>query len=85
MSAALPEVSARAPTRWLRTALIGAIRVYQLVFSPLLAPACRYEPSCSAYAVLAITRYGAIRGGWLALTRIGRCHPWGGFGYDPVP
>jgi uncharacterized protein len=65
--------------------VIAAIRVYQIAISPLLAPACRYEPSCSAYAAEAIARRGVIRGGRLALARIGRCHPWGGFGYDPVP
>ena len=85
MSAALPELPAPASSRWMRNALIAAIRVYQGVFSPLLAPACRFDPSCSSYAIEAIARRGAIRGSWLALRRIGRCHPWGGFGYDPVP
>jgi len=51
----------------------------------VLPPSCRYQPSCSAYAITAIQRYGAARGGWMALKRIGRCHPWGGQGYDPVP
>jgi putative membrane protein insertion efficiency factor len=68
-----------------RRALIALIRGYQIVLSPHIAPACRFEPSCSAYAAEAIARHGAIRGGWLALSRIGRCHPLGGFGYDPVP
>jgi len=85
MSAAIPELPARAPARSPRRALIAAIRVYQVVLSPLLAPACRFEPSCSAYAVEAIARRGVIRGSWLALVRISRCHPWGGLGYDPVP
>jgi len=81
---------ARAPricalARWPRQMLIAAIRVYQLLLSAHLGPACRFEPSCSAYAVEAIRRYGVIRGSWLATVRIGRCHPWGGFGYDPVP
>ena len=67
------------------TLAIAAIRVYQLVLSPLLAPACRFDPSCSTYAVEAIERHGLFRGSWLAATRIGRCHPWGGFGHDPVP
>jgi uncharacterized protein len=85
MSAAAPLFPVHAPVRWLRSALIAAIRVYQLVLSPVLAPACRFDPSCSTYAVEAIARRGVIRGSWLALRRIGRCHPWGGFGYDPVP
>lgn len=53
--------------------------------SQILPPSCRYQPSCSAYAITAIQRYGAARGGWLALKRIMRCHPWGGQGHDPVP
>jgi len=53
--------------------------------SMLLPPSCRYSPSCSAYAITALQRYGAIRGGWLAAKRLSRCHPWGGHGYDPVP
>jgi hypothetical protein len=75
----------RALAHWPRQGLIAAIRVYQIVLSPHLGPACRFEPSCSTYAVEAITRYGVIRGSWLATVRIGRCHPWGRFGYDPVP
>ncbi len=85
MSAVLSEAPARPPSSWARRAVIAAIRVYQIAISPLLAPGCRYEPSCSAYAAEAIGRRGVIRGGWLALARIRRCHPWGGFGYDPVP
>ncbi|PCI63442.1 MAG: membrane protein insertion efficiency factor YidD [Kordiimonadales bacterium] len=63
----------------------GFVRFYQLVISPYLAPRCRYQPTCSSYALEAITTHGALKGGWLAAKRIGRCHPWGGFGYDPVP
>lgn len=61
------------------------IRFYQCAISPHFPPACRYTPTCSQYAVEAIARYGVRRGGWLALKRICRCHPWGGSGYDPVP
>ena len=68
-----------------RAALVVAIRAYQLAISPLLAPACRFEPSCSSYAIEAVQRHGALRGSWLAAKRVGRCHPWGGFGCDPVP
>ena len=65
--------------------LILLARGWQLGPSRLLAPSCRFQPSCSAYAITAIERYGAARGGWLTLKRIFRCHPWGGMGPDPVP
>lgn len=65
--------------------LIGLVRAYQLVLSPLLGPRCRFQPTCSSYAVEAISVHGALKGGWLAAKRIVKCHPWGGFGYDPVP
>lgn len=65
--------------------LRGLIRGYQLLISPVLGPCCRYLPSCSDYAAEAIFRHGALAGGWLALKRLARCHPWGGSGYDPVP
>jgi uncharacterized protein len=68
-----------------RRALIAVIHLYQWMISPLLGPACRYQPSCSAYACSAVAGHGVIRGVWLAARRIGRCHPWGGSGYDPVP
>ena len=55
------------------------------MISPLTPASCRYTPTCSAYAVQAVNRHGPFKGGWLALRRIGRCHPWGGSGYDPVP
>lgn len=61
------------------------IRFYQAAISPYFLPACRYTPSCSAFGVEAIQKYGPFKGGWLALKRILSCHPWGGSGYDPVP
>lgn len=69
----------------LSTLLIAPIRFYQLAISPHFPGACRYTPTCSAYAIEAIRRHGPLRGSWLALKRILRCHPWGGSGYDPVP
>ena len=68
-----------------RLLAILPIRLYQLGISPLLPPSCRFVPTCSAYAIEAITRHGLLRGGWLTLCRLARCHPWGGSGYDPVP
>ena len=73
------------PARWLAAPLLGLVWLYRVGVSPLIGANCRYEPSCSAYAEEALRRYGAFRGGWLTLRRIGRCHPWGGSGYDPVP
>jgi uncharacterized protein len=61
------------------------IRLYQLTVSPLLGPSCRYQPSCSEYARQAVTKFGALKGVYLAAARLLRCHPWGGSGYDPVP
>lgn len=61
------------------------IRLYRVAISPMLPPACRYTPTCSAYAEEAVRRFGAGRGSWLAARRLARCHPWGGSGYDPVP
>ena len=61
------------------------VRAYRLVLSPWVGHACRFQPTCSAYALEALERHGALRGTWLMLRRIGRCHPWGGQGYDPVP
>lgn len=61
------------------------IRGYQVLISPLFPPSCRFTPTCSNYALLAIERHGLAKGGWLALKRIGRCHPWNPGGYDPVP
>lgn len=65
--------------------MLGAIRFYRKGISPFTPPSCRYTPTCSAYAQEAIERHGALRGGWLAFRRVMRCHPWGGWGFDPVP
>lgn len=65
--------------------LRGLVRLYRLAVSPYMPVSCRYLPTCSDYALDALTRHGAARGGWLALRRIARCHPWAGWGYDPVP
>ncbi len=68
--------------------LMGALAIigfYQRWLSPLMGPSCRYQPSCSAYAREALERHGLLRGGWLSLRRLMRCHPWGGHGFDPVP
>ncbi len=69
----------------LTAVLRGLIRLYQLFLSPVLPPGCRYLPTCSDYAAEAIAVHGPLRGSWLALRRLLRCHPWGGSGYDPVP
>ena len=66
-------------------ALIAAIKAYRLTLSPWLGRQCRYLPTCSVYAEEAVQRSGAARGAWLAAKRLGRCHPWGSSGYDPVP
>lgn len=58
---------------------------YQRCISPLTPPSCRFTPTCSQYALEALRKYGALRGTWLAIRRLLRCHPWGGSGYDPVP
>ena len=65
--------------------LLLLVRCYQYAISPMLPPRCRYTPTCSQYAVEALQKHGALKGGWLAAKRIGRCHPWGGSGHDPVP
>ena len=69
----------------LRRILIGVIRVYQMAISPWTPAACRFTPTCSTYAMDAIDTHGVARGGLLAVKRVGRSHPWGGFGMDPVP
>ncbi|MBQ7042081.1 MAG: membrane protein insertion efficiency factor YidD [Muribaculaceae bacterium] len=71
--------------RVIRLILVLPIKFYQYCISPMLPATCRYTPTCSQYAIEAINKHGAIKGLWLAIKRIGRCHPWGGSGYDPVP
>lgn len=72
-------------TRALAAMLRGLIQIYRYALSPLLGPRCRFHPSCSAYALEAIAEHGPFRGALIAARRLGRCHPWGGEGYDPVP
>lgn len=69
----------------MKKVMIWMIRWYQLYISPLTPPSCRYTPTCSQYTLEAIQKYGPIKGVWLGIKRISRCHPWGGHGYDPVP
>jgi putative membrane protein insertion efficiency factor len=69
----------------MRFLLVALLRLYQLALSPLLPPACRFYPSCSQYALLAIRQHGAVRGIWLGLCRLARCHPWHPGGVDFVP
>ena len=72
-------------TSWPKAALIGAVRAYRFFLSPWLGSACRFEPTCSAYALDALGRHGAAAGLALTIGRIGRCHPWCAGGLDPVP
>ncbi|NMG76695.1 membrane protein insertion efficiency factor YidD [Aromatoleum diolicum] len=69
----------------MKALLLGMLGVYRYAVSPLLGRNCRFHPSCSEYAVEAVERHGAMRGGWLAFKRVGRCHPFHPGGYDPVP
>ncbi len=69
----------------LTLSLKAIVWTWRLIGSPIAGPICRYQPSCSHYALDAIDRFGPIQGAWLALKRLARCHPWGGSGYDPVP
>lgn len=72
----------RSPAKY---ALIGFLRLYRKFISPIYGQVCRFYPSCSAYALEAVERHGAVRGSWLAVRRLVRCHPWNPGGYDPVP
>jgi uncharacterized protein len=72
-------------TDWPRQGLMGLVKGYRLLLSPSLGSNCRFEPSCSQYALGALERHGALAGGYLTLRRIGRCHPWCDGGCDPVP
>ena len=71
--------------RILSLPFILLIKIYQSIISPWMGPKCRYTPTCSHYAVEAFNKHGVLKGLWLTIKRIGRCHPWGGNGYDPVP
>jgi uncharacterized protein len=69
----------------MRSVLILLLKGYRFAISPIYGQVCRYHPSCSAYALQAVTEHGSVRGSWLAARRIARCHPWAEGGYDPVP
>jgi len=71
--------------RIIRAFLIFLVRIYQYAISPYFPKSCRHEPSCSQYAIEAINEWGPIKGIWLGVKRISKCHPWGTSGYDPVP
>ena len=76
---------ANAVSKALAWPLIQLARFYRIAISPWLGANCRFDPTCSSYTIEALRVHGILTGGWLALKRIGRCHPWGGSGYDPVP
>jgi putative membrane protein insertion efficiency factor len=76
---------ASAVSKVLAWPLVQLVRLYRLAISPWLGANCRFDPTCSSYAIEALEVHGLLKGTWLAVRRIGRCHPWGGSGYDPVP
>ena len=67
------------------TLIVGLVKFYQAAISPWLGKSCRYSPTCSQYMIEAVKEWGPLKGSWMGIKRIGRCHPWGGDGYDPVP
>ena len=70
---------------WRRAVLLAPVRLYRVAISPMMAPRCRFLPTCSEYSIEAVERHGALRGGWLAARRLCRCHPWNPGGVDEVP
>ena len=72
-------------SRFILLLTYAVLRGYKLLISPLIGPRCRHLPTCSEYAEEALLKHGLVKGGWLSMKRIGRCHPWGSSGYDPVP
>ena len=72
-------------SRFLVKMRVGMISIYKRCISPYMPPSCRFTPTCSTYAIEALQKHGPLRGLWLTVKRICRCHPWGGSGYDPVP
>ena len=81
----MTDLALRGVAQLPRQLLVALIRAYQRFLSPALPPSCRFHPSCSQYALEAVTRYGALRGAWLAVRRLARCHPFHPGGFDPVP
>ena len=75
----------KALLRILGLPFIALIKLYQWIISPIIGPKCRFTPTCSQYAIEALKKHGLIKGSWLTIRRLSRCHPWGGHGYDPVP
>lgn len=78
-------MSRRLLTLFVRHLVLLPVYIYRGCISPMFPPSCRFTPTCSRYAIEAVMRHGIIKGGWLTVCRLCRCHPWGGSGYDPVP